>query len=95
MPIKSKQRRSKRSSSRKLLIRKRNLCPFRKSGVTDIDYKDVELLTKYINFDGKITSSRITGVSSLMQRKIALAVKRARYLALLPYTDEHSRVNIK
>lgn len=97
MPFKQqrRQRRSKRFSSRNLLSRRRSRCPFKREGIRDIDYKDVDLLARYVNFDGKIQSSRATGVSSLMQRKLAVAIKRARYLALLPYTDQHSRMKIK
>lgn len=95
MPIKRRHRRSKRSGPRHLLGRRRNRCPFRKEGVTEIDYKDVGLISKYVNFDGKMLSSRVTGVSALMQRKLAVAIKRARYLSLLPYTDQHSRVKLK
>ena len=95
MAFKRKGRRTKRSSSKHLLTRRRNRCPFTKEGIRNIDYKDVVLLAKYINFDGKILSSRITGVSSLMQRKLAVAIKRARFLSLLPYTDQHAQVKIK
>ncbi len=95
MPVKRRHRRSRRPGSRNPFGKRRNRCPFRKDGVTEIDYKDVGLLSKYVNFDGKMLSSRVTGVSSLMQRKLAVAIKRARYLSLLPYTDQHSRVKLK
>lgn len=91
MPIKRKSNvRRGRKSPRGIMSRRRNRCPFKKAGTKSVDYKNVRVLEKYINFDGKIASSRATGVSSLMQRKLAVAIKRARYLALLPYTDQHS-----
>ena len=55
----------------------------------DIDYKDLETLKQYIGETGKIVPSRITGTSARNQRLLAQEVKRARYLALLPYTDQH------
>ena len=79
-----------RRPARRQAPRRPRHCPFRKEGITEIDYKDVNLLKNYIGLDGKIVSTRSTGVSSLMQRKLALAIKRARYLALVPYTDHHS-----
>jgi len=62
-----------------------NDCFFKKNGISHIDYKDVEVLRKFINPHGRILSSRRTGVSSKMQRQLAEAVKRARFMALLPY----------
>ncbi len=55
----------------------------------EIDYKDLELLRQYITETGKIVPSRITGASARHQRLLAQVIKRARYLALLPYTDQH------
>jgi small subunit ribosomal protein S18 len=57
--------------------------------VTEIDYKDLDMLKQYISETGKIVPSRITGTKARYQRQLATAVKRARYLALLPYTDAH------
>ena len=62
-------------------------CPFSLPGAPKIDYKDINLLKRYISERGKLTPSRITNVSYKNQRKIAQAVKRARFLALLPYSD--------
>jgi len=56
---------------------------------SEIDYKNLELLRQYIGETGKIVPSRITGTTARQQRQLALEVKRARYLALLPYTDQH------
>ena len=64
-------------------------CRFTAEGIKEIDYKDLDLLKDYITETGKIVPSRITGTSARYQRQLARAVKRARYLALLPYTDQH------
>ncbi len=90
MAIRHRPRRKQRTTQRQLLGRKRSRCPFKAAGVTSVDYKDVDMLAKYLSEDGKILSSRITGVCALMQRKLTIAIKRARYLALIPYTDQHS-----
>ena len=68
--------------------RVRKSCPFKVSE-TKIDYKDIDLLKKFISETGKIMPSRITGVSNKYQRQLATAIKRARFLALLPYCDRH------
>lgn len=70
-------------------FRKRKFCRFTAEGVEEIDYKDLATLKAYISETGKIVPSRITGTRSYYQRQLALAVKRARFLALLPYTDQH------
>jgi small subunit ribosomal protein S18 len=70
-------------------FRRRKFCRFTAEGITEIDYKDVDLLKGYITETGKIVPSRITGTSAKYQRQLASAIKRARYLALLPYTDSH------
>ena len=69
--------------------RRRKYCRFSAEGIKEIDYKDLNLLKAYIAETGKIVPSRITGTSANYQRQLATAVKRARYLALLPYTDRH------
>ena len=69
--------------------RRRKYCRFTAEGITEIDYKDLEMLKAYISETGKIVPSRITGTKAKYQRQLAKAVKRARYLALLPYTDAH------
>lgn len=70
------------------MARRRN-CRFTAEGVKEIDYKDLEALKAYINDIGKIVPARITGTSAFYQRQLATAIKRARFLALLPYTDQH------
>ncbi|MBL4681011.1 MAG: small subunit ribosomal protein S18 [Flavobacterium sp.] len=70
--------------------RRRKYCRFTAEGVSEIDYKDIETLKQYVSETGKIVPSRITGTKAKYQRQLAKAIKRARYLALLPYTDGHS-----
>ena len=69
--------------------RRRKYCRFTAEGVTEIDYKDLNTLKNYVTETGKIVPSRITGTKARYQRQLATAIKRARYLALLPYTDNH------
>jgi small subunit ribosomal protein S18 len=69
--------------------RRRKYCRFTAEGITEIDYKDIELLKAYISETGKIVPSRITGTKAKYQRQLAKAIKRARYLSLIPYTDAH------
>lgn len=69
--------------------RRRKFCRFTAEGVTEIDYKDIEVLKQYVSETGKIVPSRITGTKARYQRQLAKAIKRARYLALIPYTDSH------
>ena len=69
--------------------RRRKFCRFTAEGTKEIDYKDLETLKAYVSETGKIVPSRITGTTARQQRQLALEVKRARYLALLPYTDQH------
>ena len=71
-------------------FRRRKFCRFTAEGVTEIDYKDLDTLKQYVSETGKIVPSRITGTKAKYQRQVATAVKRARYLALLPYTDSHN-----
>ncbi|MBC8476403.1 MAG: 30S ribosomal protein S18 [Gammaproteobacteria bacterium] len=70
-------------------FRGRKYCRFTAEGITEVDYKDIDLLKAYVTETGKIVPSRITGTKAKYQRQLAKAVKRARYLALLPYTDAH------
>lgn len=70
-------------------FRRRKYCRFTAEGIEEIDYKDLATLKAYVTETGKIVPSRITGTKSKYQRQLATAIKRARFLALLPYTDLH------
>ncbi|KAA9131886.1 30S ribosomal protein S18 [Marinihelvus fidelis] len=70
-------------------FRRRKFCKFTAEGITEIDYKDLNLLKQYVGESGKVVPSRITGTKARYQRQLATAVKRARFLGLLPYTDNH------
>ena len=72
-------------AQRRPFFRRRKVCPFSGEGAPTIDYKDVKLLQRYVSERGKIVPSRITAVSAKKQRELAKAIKRARFLALLPY----------
>ena len=69
-------------------VRKKKYCRFKKAGIKYVDYKDPEFLKKFLNEQGKILPRRITGTSLKFQRKVAVAVKRARSLALLPFVTD-------
>lgn len=69
----------------------KKICRFTQEKVKYIDYKDVKLLQRYITEQGKIIPKRITGTSSKYQRELAIAIKRARHLALLPYVSDTVR----
>lgn len=71
------------------MVMRKKLCYFTANNIENIDYKDIDLLKKFITDIGKIVPSRITGTRAKYQRQLALAVKRARFLALLPYCDAH------
>ena len=70
-------------------FRRRKFCKFTAEGIEEIDYKDIYLLRQYITETGKIVPSRITGTKAKYQRQLSTAIKRARYLSLLPYCDAH------
>ncbi|MCU7834343.1 MAG: 30S ribosomal protein S18 [gamma proteobacterium symbiont of Taylorina sp.] len=70
-------------------FRRRKYCRFTAEGISEIDYKDLATLKNYVMENGKIVPSRITGTNAKYQRQLSSAIKRARYLALLPYTDGH------
>ena len=69
----------------KPFFRRKKVCPFSSEDAPEIDYKDTKLLQRYISERGKVVPSRITAVSAKKQRELARAIKRARFLALLPY----------
>lgn len=70
-------------------FRRKKFCRFSIEGGEVIDYKDLDLLGEYITETGKIVPSRITGTSAKYQRQLSTAIKRARFLALIPYCDAH------
>ena len=70
-------------------FKRRKFCRFTAEGIKQVDYKSVDLLKDFISENGKIIPARITGTKAHYQRQLATAVKRARFLALLPYTDQH------
>jgi len=76
---------SKSAGTRRPFFRRRKSCPFSGPNAIKIDYKDVRMLQRFISERGKMVPSRITAVSSKKQRELAQAIKRARYLALIPY----------
>ena len=71
-------------------FRRRKFCKFTAEGVKQIDYKDLNTLRQYVTETGKIVPSRITGTKAKYQRQLQAAIKRARFLALIPYTDNHN-----
>lgn len=70
-------------------FRRKKYCRFTAEKITDIDYKDIGLLKGFVSETGKIVPSRITGTKAIFQRQLSTSIKRARYLALLPYSDSH------
>ena len=70
-------------------FRRRKFCRFTAEEVKEIDYKDLNTLKAYVSETGKIVPSRITGTKARYQRQLATAIKRARFLAMLPYSDQH------
>ena len=73
----------------KQLFRRKKFCRFTAEKVKQIDYKDIDVLKEFINENGKIIPARITGTRAHYQRQLSEAIKRARFLALLPFTDLH------
>ena len=70
-------------------FRRKKYCRFTAEGIAEVDYKDTDVLKSFITETGKIVPSRITGTKAKYQRQLATAIKRARFLALLPYSDQH------
>jgi small subunit ribosomal protein S18 len=71
------------------LFKRRKFCRFTAEKIEEVDYKDINILKDFINENGKIIPARITGTRSRFQRQLSVAIKRARFLALLHYTDLH------
>lgn len=72
------------------LFKRRKFCRFTAAGVEEIDYKDLDTLRDFVQENGKIIPARLTGTKAIYQRQLDTAIKRARFLALLPYTDNHN-----
>ncbi|NNC69159.1 MAG: 30S ribosomal protein S18 [Gammaproteobacteria bacterium] len=70
-------------------FRRRRYCRFTEEGIEQVDYKDIAILKDFITETGKIVPSRVTGTKAKYQRQLSTAIKRARYIALLPYSDRH------
>ena len=86
---KSKTAGKKKDDKGRSLFKRRKFCRFSAEKIEEIDYKDVDLLKDFITENGKIMPARITGTKTGYQRQLSTAIKRARYLALMPYTDLH------
>ena len=85
---KNKFKTKKEEKSKSPFENKRKFCPFSQPGSPMIDYKDIRLLSRYVTEKGKIIPSRITGVSSKKQKELSRAIKRARFLSLMSYTNK-------
>ncbi|MDP4300177.1 MULTISPECIES: 30S ribosomal protein S18 [Sphaerotilaceae] len=84
----SKDRKTKRNQQ-SLLFKRKRFCRFTVAGVQEIDYKDLDVLRDFVGENGKITPARLTGTRAYFQRQLTTAIKRARFLAMLPYSDQH------
>lgn len=84
-----KSRKFNRRPKKSLLFKRKRFCRFTAAGVEEIDYKDVDTLRDFITENGKIVPARLTGTRAIYQRQLNRAIRRARFLALLPYTDQH------
>ena len=79
----------KRRDRGNALFKRKKFCRFTAEKVVQIDYKDIDVLKDFVQENGKIMPARITGTKTGYQRQLSTAIKRARYLALMPYTDLH------
>ncbi|MCU0950708.1 MAG: 30S ribosomal protein S18 [Burkholderiaceae bacterium] len=86
---KGKGKGGRRGNQQNALFKRKKFCRFTVEGVEQIDYKDVDTLRDFINDNGKIMPARLTGTKAHYQRQLDTAIKRARFLALLPYSDNH------
>ncbi len=84
-----KKKDDKKNNSSRQLFKRRKFCRFTAEKIAEVDYKDINILKEFISENGKLIPARITGTKSRFQRQLSTAVKRARFLALLPYTDLH------
>ena len=88
MPRVFKKKDDKKNPSRQL-FKRRKFCRFTADKIAEVDYKDLNILKEFIAENGKVIPARITGTKSRFQRQLGTAIKRARFLALMPYTDLH------
>lgn len=84
-----KKKDDKKSNSSRQLFKRRKFCRFTADKIAEVDYKDLNILKEFITENGKVIPARITGTKARFQRQLGIAIKRARFLALLPYTDLH------
>ena len=84
-----KKKDDKKTSSSRSLFKRRKFCRFTAEKIAEVDYKDVNILKEFVSENGKLIPARITGTKARYQRQLSVAVKRARFLALLTYTDLH------
>ncbi len=80
---------NKKRPAQNPLFKRKRFCRFTVTGVIEIDYKDIDVLRDFIGENGKITPARLTGTRAIFQRQLTTAIKRARYLAMVPYSDQH------
>lgn len=84
-----KKKDDKKGGGSRSLFKRRKFCRFTAEKIAEVDYKDLNILKEFLSENGKLIPARITGTKARYQRQLSTAVKRARYLALLPYTDLH------
>ncbi|GAB5605665.1 30S ribosomal protein S18 [Sideroxyarcus sp. TK5] len=84
-----KKKDDKKNNSSRQLFKRRKFCRFTAEKIAEVDYKDINILKEFVSENGKLIPARITGTKARYQRQLSTAVKRARFLALLPYTDLH------
>jgi len=89
MRFNKKDAHNKKRNQQNPLFKRKRFCRFTAGNIEQVDYKDLETLRDFIGENGKITPARMTGTAAKYQRQVDTAIKRARYLALLPYTDLH------
>jgi len=85
-----KRKEKKKFTQQNPLFKRRKFCRFSAANVDQIDYKDLDTLRDFIQENGKIIPARLTGTKAIYQRQLDSAIKRARFLALLPFTDNHN-----
>jgi len=89
MAFKPKFAKKKDDRGNRGLFKRRKFCRFTAEKIEEVDYKDVDILKDFVTENSKIMPARITGTKAGYQRQLSTAIKRARFLALLPYTDLH------